>query len=87
MFHVLHRRLTPRHSPYALSSFHPRDAEKLIFHSCYAVGKEQWAKTLARPPGSLAAEPCPAGLCLHTPAAHGSIAKPSLTYDCCCFVV
>ena len=24
VFHVLHRRLTPRHSPYALSSFHPQ---------------------------------------------------------------
>ena len=65
MFHVLHRRLTPRHSPYALSSLHPRDAEKLIFHSCYAVGKVH-ALTPGAPrralgvAGGLAAEPCPA---------------------------
>src|SRR5688572_23039049 len=47
VFHVLHRRLTPRHSPYALSSFHPRDAEKLIFHfTCYAVGKVEGPETV-----------------------------------------
>ncbi len=32
VFHVLLRRLTPRHSPYALCSFPPRDTEKLYFH-------------------------------------------------------
>ncbi len=32
VFHVLLRRLTPRHPPYALRSFTPRDAEKLFFH-------------------------------------------------------
>jgi hypothetical protein len=33
VFHVLLRHLTPRHPPYALGSFLPRDAEKLCFHS------------------------------------------------------
>ena len=31
VFHVLHRHLTPRHPPYALSSLTCRDAEKLTF--------------------------------------------------------
>jgi hypothetical protein len=33
VFHVLLRHLTPRHPPYALGSFLPRDAENLCFHS------------------------------------------------------
>src|SRR5829696_2113022 len=32
VFHVLLRRLTPRHPPYALTSFFLRDAERFFFH-------------------------------------------------------
>jgi hypothetical protein len=73
VFHVLHRRLTPRHPPYALSSFHPRDAEKLFFHMLFS-----WKR--AAPPGppgpagvGLVAEACPAA----SAAAHASTPKHS----------
>jgi hypothetical protein len=62
VFHVLHRRLTPRHPPYALSSFHPRDAEKLILH--YFIIAMWLVKCWpgARRPRALGlvAQPCPA---------------------------
>ena len=54
VYYVLHRHLTPRHPPYALSSFLKHDAEKLKFVSrllhffitsllllLYSVGKVQ----------------------------------------------
>ena len=63
MFHVLHRRLTPRHPPYALSSFHPRDAEKLILHYfIIAMWLVRCWRTGTAPVGvGLVAQPCPAG--------------------------
>ena len=48
MFHVLLRRLTPRHPPYALSSFLLPDAERFCFHFVF-LAQATATRQLRRP--------------------------------------
>jgi hypothetical protein len=84
VFHVLHRRLTPRHPPYALSSFHPRDAEKLIFHVAMRLVKCTGAVGhLPHPAQRLGRPGLPRRRTLRAPAAQASKPKHVVPAPAC----